>query len=111
VERKAPGIIKLNTAQKARMHSMPKQQGQAECALELFLARKRLARLERECAKTRHQSERVEEDYEELSARIHELQAELGGRHDASPGPARQAPAVKSKTKTAPGLKTFDMQY
>lgn len=111
MQQKLTGINKLRTAQKSRVRSMPKQKGGEY--LDLFLAQKRLERLERERENTGARSQRIDEDFEDLSTEVGKLQDEIGVDRAASPAAARQTPAsrTKKKPRRMQNMKKMDLSY
>lgn len=108
MEQKITGIVKLKTAQKARVRSMPKQKGQEY--LDIYLAQRLADRLERERENVDIRSERVDEDYAELSADLRKLKDEIGIRPETTPVVAQDHKSVKRK-KIPRSMKKMDMQY
>lgn len=108
MQQKTTGINKLRTAQKARVRSTPKQKGGEY--LDLFLAQKRLERLQRERENVGARSQRIDEEFAELSARVGRLQGELGA---ASPAPPAATGHERAKKKPRPmaNMKTMDLSY
>ena len=109
MEQKITGIVKLRTAQKARVRSMPKQKGQEY--LDIYLAQRLTNRLERERENVEVRRERIDEDYAELSTDVRKLEAEIGIGAEKPPAGAPEAASLKSKKKLPRSIKKMDMQY
>jgi len=111
VQQKLTGINKLRTAQRARVHCTPKRRGGQY--LDLFLAQKRLERLERERENVGARSRQIDEEFAELAAEVEKLQEEVGVV-PAAPHPATRQGGVGETKKTprrTANMKTMDLSY
>lgn len=108
MRQKPTGINKLRTALKARTRSMPKQEGQEH--LDIYLAQKRLERLQSERENADLRSQRIDKEFAELSARVGKLQGELGVASPAAPAATGQGRA-KKKPRPMANMKTMDLSY
>jgi len=111
VERTVLGVNKIRTAQSARLHCTPKRRGGQY--LDLFLAQKRLERLERERENVGARSRQIDEEFAELAAEIEKLQEEVGVV-PAAPPPAtcqRGVGETKKTPRRTANMKTMDLSY
>ncbi len=120
MEQKITGLIRLRTAQKARLRAMPKQEGQEY--LDMYLAQKRMQRHERERENLGFRGQFIEEDKKLLLQDMRrvqrklskELNADIAAMPDDEAGkPEAGKPAVrkKKKARSARSMKKVQMDY
>ena len=108
MQQQLTGINKLRTAQKARTRSMPRQEG-AEY-LDVFIAQKRLERLQRERENADFRLQRIDEDFAELTTEVGKLQGEIGVAPAAPPAATGHGRA-KKKPRRMQNMKKMDLSY